>query len=347
MRAICLFLASILITCGASQASAEADDFSGLTEALGKVVEEAPLPGACLLVVEDGEPIYERCFGEYTPETVVPVASASKWLSAASIMTLVDEGRLSLDDPVSEHLPKFTGTKGEITIRQLLSHTSGLPAQHPALGDYRITMEEAVDRIAEADLVAEPGAEFRYGGVSMQVAGRVAEVVSGQPWREFFRERIAVPCEMPDTQYGRRGLSRNPQIAGGASSTLADYRNFLTMILDRGEFRGRRVLSEEAIRQMEVDQTRGAESKAATPVRLRAGTKYGLGQWLDRMDEQGQGVEVSSPGAFGFRPWIDREHGLLGVLVVEDRGRRARRAEGGVGNVQEAVRRIVEEADGE
>jgi len=262
-------------------------------------------------------------------------------------MTLVDEGKLGLDDPVSKHLLKFTGRKGEITIRQLLSHTSGLPSQHPALRDPRITLEEAVDRIAEAPLVAEPGTEFLYGGVSMQVAGRIAEVVGGRSWRDLFRERIAGPCEMPDTRYGRLDANRNPQIAGGASSTLGDYRNFLTMILNRGEFKGRRVLSEAAIRQMERDQTRGAGSKATSPVRLRAGTKYGLGEWLDRMDDAGQGIEISSPGAFGFRPWIDREHGLLGVLVVEVRDRRARAGLGGVGNVQEAVRRIVVEAAGD
>ncbi len=98
---------------------------------------------------------------------------------------------------------------------------------------------------------------------------------------------------------------------------------------------------------MERDQSRGAGSKAASPVRLRAGTKYGLGEWLDRMDDAGQGIEISSPGAFGFCPWIDREHDLLGVLVVEVRDRRARAGLGGVGNVQEAVRRIVVEAAGD
>lgn len=322
-------------------------DFSRLMASIRQAVEEAPLEGACLLVVRDGQTMTEQCFGRYTPDTVVPIASASKWLSAATIMTLVDEGKLSLDDPVSKYLPKFTGKKGQITIRQLLSHTSGLPGQAPALRDFRITLAEAVDRIAEVELVAQSGTEFRYGGVSMQVAGRIAEIVGGKPWAELFQERIAGPCGMTSTRYGRLGLSRNPQIAGGASSTLHDYRNFLTMILNRGEFQGRRVLSEESIRQMEHDQTRGAESKAATLVRLQAGTKYGLGEWLDRQDDQGQGIEISSPGAFGFRPWIDRERNLLGVFVVEIRDQRVKRKLVSVGNPQEAVRRIVSEQGGQ
>jgi CubicO group peptidase (beta-lactamase class C family) len=118
-------------TCFAQQAS---HDFAAITECLKKAVEDAPLDGACLLVVKDGKTIYEQCFGKYKPDTLVSIASASKWLSAATIMTLVDAGKLSLDDSVSKYLPKFTGTKGEITIRQLLSHTSGLPGDHPAIG---------------------------------------------------------------------------------------------------------------------------------------------------------------------------------------------------------------------
>lgn len=341
-----LILGFVLTTATHADDAPSSYDFSKLTASIRQAVEEAPLEGACLLVVQDGKTIAEQCFGRYTSDTVVPIASASKWLSAATIMTLVDEGKLSLDDPVSKYLPKFTGKKGRITIRQLLSHTSGLPGQAPALGDFRTTLAEAVDRIAEIELVAEPGTEFRYGGVSMQVAGRVAEIVGGKPWAKIFQERIAGPCEMTSTRYGRFGLSRNPRIAGGASSTLHDYRNFLTMILGRGEFQGRRVLSVEAIRQMEQDQTRGAESKAATLVRLQAGTKYGLGEWLDRQDERGQGIEISSPGAFGFRPWIDREHDLLGIFVVEIRDQRAKRKLASAGNPQVAVGRVINEAAG-
>ena len=106
-------------------------DTSKLTGSIQKVVEDGKLPGACLLVVQDGQTIYDQCFGTYKPDTVVAIASASKWFAAATIMTLVDEGKLSLDDPVSKFLPRFTGKKGQITLRQLLSHTSGSPGHIP------------------------------------------------------------------------------------------------------------------------------------------------------------------------------------------------------------------------
>jgi CubicO group peptidase (beta-lactamase class C family) len=109
-------------------------------------------------------------------------------------MTLVDEGKLSLDDPVSKFLPKFTGKKGDITIRQILSHTSGLPGDDPDIATFRITLREAADQIAEVPLVADPGKEFRYGGVSMQVARAIAEIVSGKSWGDCFRRGLPVPA---------------------------------------------------------------------------------------------------------------------------------------------------------
>jgi CubicO group peptidase (beta-lactamase class C family) len=202
-------------TCTWSVAQATEYDFGPITASLKKAVEEAPLDGACLLVIKDGKTIYEQCFGKYTPDTVVAIASSSKWFSSATIMTLVDEGKLKLDDPVSKYLPKFTGKKGQITIRQLLSHTSGLPPQNRCLSDFSITLAEAANQIAEAPLLADPGKEFRYGGVSMQVAGRIAEVVGGKSWEELFQERIAKPLEMKNTSYGRLGLSKIPALLAG------------------------------------------------------------------------------------------------------------------------------------
>lgn len=84
--------------------------------------------GASLAIVQNGRVILRRHYGTFADETVVPIASASKWISAAVIMSVVDEGRLSLDDRVIKYIPSFSGDKSSITIRQLLSHTSGLPA---------------------------------------------------------------------------------------------------------------------------------------------------------------------------------------------------------------------------
>ena len=337
MRALPILL--VLLACGAVRA--DEYDWKPVVSVIEKGVKDVPLDGASLLVVKDGAVVCEKYFGAYDEKTVVAIASATKWLTAATVMTLVDDGKLKLDDPVGKHLPKFTGKKGEITVRQLLSHTSGLPGHFAPSEDRGITLAEAVDKIAGAELVAEPGKEFRYGGVSLQVAGRVAEVVSGKTWRQLFDEKIAKPCAMPNTKYGRAGQSRNPQLAGGASSSLHDYRNFLDMMLNDGEFRGKRVLSKEAVREMDKDQTNGAPFKAGSVGPRLDGTKYGLGHWLDRKDDTGQGIEVSSPGAFGFRPWLDREKKLVGVFLVRVDDKKAKRAWGGSPEVQKLVGEIV------
>ncbi|MGL4420209.1 MAG: serine hydrolase domain-containing protein, partial [Gemmataceae bacterium] len=272
---------------------------------------------------------------------IVPIASATTWLTAATLMTLVDDGKLKLDDPLKKHLPQFTGKKGEITLRQLLAHTSGLPSQYAPSEERGITLVEAVDRIAKVDLVADPGREFRYGGVSMQVAGRLAEVVSGKSWRELFEEKIAKPCAMPNTKYGRAGLNPNPQLAGGASSSLHDYRHFLEMLLHDGKYDGKQVLSKESVREMDKDQTRGAPFKMGSIGRRFDNSKYGLGHWLDRQDAEGHGIEVSSPGAFGFRPWIDRDQQLIGVFLVRVEDKKALRTWGGPSEIQKLVGDLV------
>src|SRR5450759_1536934 len=116
-------------------------------------------------------------------------------------MSVVDEGRLSLDDHVIKYIPSFSGDKSSITIRQLLSHTSGLPADSGlsssgCLSDRFTTLATCADKIAAGPLIAAPGTEFNYGGVSMQVAGRVAEIVEARPWEEIFQQRIARPLAL-------------------------------------------------------------------------------------------------------------------------------------------------------
>ena len=96
---------------------------------------------AALVLIKDDKVIYRKSFGSHTADKVVPVASASKWLSGALIMTLVDEGKLSLDDTVSKYLPEFGGEKSNITIRHLFSHTSGLPSETRCRNDKRTTLE--------------------------------------------------------------------------------------------------------------------------------------------------------------------------------------------------------------
>jgi CubicO group peptidase (beta-lactamase class C family) len=273
--------------------------------------------GATMIVQQDTTVVYERSVPPMTPTSVLPIASASKWLSAGAFMTLVDSGLVSLDDRVSLYLPLFTGPKGDITIRQLWSHTSGLPGNTPYATDGTLTLALCVDSIAlRTPLVRVPGTAFIYGQTSMQVAGRIAEVVSGQSWESFFQSRIAAPLGMHQTSYGS---GANPLIAGGARASALDYARYVAMIEQGGTLGGASVLSPASIALMQRDQTAGAAIVASPYGELPGleGTRYGLGEWLNLKDPfSDRAFVVSSTGAFGFTPWVSACNGTSGVIAT-------------------------------
>lgn len=308
-------------------------DLPLVTQTVENAVTKDKLAGASVFLMKDNRVIYEKAFGKYDTDTVVAIASASKWLASSTIMTLVDEGKLALDAPISKYLPKLTDKAATITLRQLLSHTSGLPGQNPCLRDNSITLEECVDQIFDGGLRVDPGSDFSYGGVSYQVAGRLAEIVSGKSWNSLFEERIKKPLNMKKTTYGTRP---NPQIAGGAVSTLQDYANLLQMHLNGGVFNGKRILSAQAVEEMQRDQTRGLPI-ALSPHKDQR--RYGLGEWRDIVDANGKAIQLSCQGAFGFSPWIDRQRNLVGVFLVRSRWRTILPT---VAQIQKNVRDLVD-----
>jgi CubicO group peptidase (beta-lactamase class C family) len=316
-------------------------DLSEVTALIQNAVDTVPLDGASLMLIKDGEVIYEQYFGSYNADTTVLIASASKWLAGATLMTLVDEKRLSLDDQVSQYLPYFTGVKGEITIRQMFSHTSGLPGirdDADCLGDPTVTMDECVQQIAQLNLIGPPGAQFAYGENSMQVAGRICEIVSGKSWESLFQEKIATPLGMNSTTFLP---ANNPIIGGGARSKMHDYANFLQMILNKGKFNGWRALSVKSVREMQDNLTAGLPVVFAPTGEEEV--NYGIGEWLDILDRHGRAVQVSSPGAFGFTPWVDKERNLLGVFQVQTLRQRVAPT---IAMVQQKVREAVDACEG-
>jgi serine-type D-Ala-D-Ala carboxypeptidase/endopeptidase len=291
-------------------------DFAPVTKLMQDMVKDKLLVGASLLLVKDNKTIYEQYFGAYDVNTQVLIASASKWLSAAAIMTLVDEGKLSLDDSASKHLSFVTGIKGTMTVRQMLSHTSGLPPllqDHPCLLVSFLPLDSCARSIASLDLIGLPGMLFGYGENSFQIAGRIAEVVSGKSWETLFQERIAVPLGMSNTNFGNVS---NPILAGGGRSRLRDYGNFTQMIANDGVFNGKRILSSNAIREMQKNLT-GTLPVIYSPYGNNQPSRYGIGEWIDALDAQGNALQVSSQGAFGFSPWVDKQRKLQGVLLVQ------------------------------
>ncbi|MGE3165784.1 MAG: serine hydrolase [Planctomycetota bacterium] len=298
---------------------AQTCDFSPVLAIAEAIVDDAALVDAAGVWLETGDSsvAVESYVGPYGPSTVIPIASASKLISAVALLTLVDDGLLDLDLPLSNYLPEFTGLKGTMTVRQMFSHTSGLPggSTHPVLSDSSITLAEAASQIACCiELDAPPGTQFAYGGLSMHVVGRVAEVVTGQPWAVLFATRVAVPLGLTDTDYYAFGFTQNPRVAGGVRSTLTDYAVVLRMLRDGGLHQGVPFLSANALSVLTSDQTNGVpivDSPAGDDRR------YGFGAWLDLVGDDGETLRISSPGAFGFTPWVDLDLHLSGLFVIE------------------------------
>lgn len=306
----------------AGTARAQGVDYAEVTRRMQAVVAEQALPGASLLVIRHGRIEYNQAFGGYSLTRRVPIASASKWLSGAVLARLVERGLMRWDDPIGRWLPNAPADKRAITLRQLFSHSSGLPAgEVSCIGDGNAVFQACVDQILAQPLRYAPGAGFAYGGNSMHVAGRLAEIASGRRWDDLFRDEVATPLGMSATDYAffstQPGYveTSNPRIAGGARSTLADYGRFVQAVLERGVVDGRVWLSAGMIDQMAEDQTRGAPV-ISTPLASARG--YGIGQWRERVDASGRAVLLSSPGAFGFYPAVDRSAQYAAVFLTFD-----------------------------
>jgi serine-type D-Ala-D-Ala carboxypeptidase/endopeptidase len=314
-------IATVALACltlsNAATAAAGSPDFSTAVDAMRARIRDDGLTGGELLVARaDGTTLEDARFGDVTPSTAMPIASASKWITAATAMTFVDEGQLSLDDPVAKYLPAFTGDKATVTVRQALSHTSGLPPNECA-GDPDVSLAACVRRIAaNTDDVRRPGTAFRYTSVGYVVVGRIIEKLAGVPYQQAFEHRLGRAVGMTHTTFTRRGEAPDP--AGSARSTPADYRRFVAMLAARGTVGNRRVLSAAAVDEIERDQVRGLDTHTDPAVAITGIPTYGLGVWRDVVGAGDAIQVVSGNGAFGFYPWIDRAHGTFGIVAVAD-----------------------------
>ncbi|MFM8862433.1 MAG: serine hydrolase domain-containing protein [Acidimicrobiia bacterium] len=308
----------LLGACGGHKGSADQPTtFDSVDASIEQRIARVGLEGAGLLAVVDGAELRNRTYGAHTPDTVVPIASASKWLTAATVMTLVDDGILSLDDTVARWLPSFTGPSGRATIRQLLSHTSGI-AQSSCIWDRSTTLAACTDSIARQRAVDEPGTRFAYGNTSYSVAGRIIEVATGQSFEDAFATRMARPVGMVATTFTDGSRSPTPVPAASAVSTLNDYGRFVRMLSADGVIDGRRVLRPSSVRAMEDDAVVGLDTSGDGAVRTTGIGTYGLGVWRDVTGIDDGSMVSSGNGAYGFYPWVDRARNAYGVLSVFD-----------------------------
>ena len=272
-----------------------------------------------VMVYKDGKVVYKKEMGDFDAKTQAPIASCSKWLTAALVMTFVDEGKLKLDDRIDKFIPFFDNyMKGYITIRNCLSHTTGVEADKPGLVGFLgrkkyETLEEEVNSFAsKRQIISNPGKDFAYSMVGMNTAGRAVEIVSKKTFNKMMLDRVLKPCGMRATNFD---ADNAPNPSGGALSTATDYLNFLVMILNKGMINNKRVLSEKAIEEMETDQMKGLPVRY-TP-KIAEGYDYGLGEWIQEKDDAGKSTVVSSPGLFGTWPYVDRKNNYAAIIFVK------------------------------
>jgi CubicO group peptidase (beta-lactamase class C family) len=189
----------------------------------------------------------------------------------------------------------------------------------------RGSLADSVRRLARDGLATEPGAEVHYCTMGFNAAARVAEVAGGRPFEDLVRDELLEPLGMKDTRYvsyGVQALRAGPKLTngesrfimagGGMTSTLDDFAAFYQMQLNGGTYRGRRILAEKSVAEMQTRQGR-LEMLMSLPY----GNHYGLAFFLDRIDADGRGHLITHPGFFGTNPWLDRDRELVGVLFVQ------------------------------
>jgi len=350
------FLAAFLIVNdNPTESGLDASALKKIDARMQEFVDQKQASGVVTLVARRGRVVHLGAVGkadvasgrDMTPDTVFAIASMTKPITAASVMILLDEGKLQLDDPISKYIPAFkdtklaggTAPKREITIRDCLRHTNGLVSDQRNTG----TLAETAEKLAKTELAFEPGSKWQYGP-GLSVAGRVVEIVSGNPFDQFLAERIFTPLEMTQTSFhpteeqlkrlallyqptaDKKDIERanhwlyevtadtSPNPSGGLYSTAGDLVRFYQMVLNGGDHNGKRILSADAVKQMTSLQTDDLAT-GFTP-----GNGWGLGFCLVR---QPQGAtDALSPGsyghggAFGTQGWIDPTQEMIFVLLI-------------------------------
>jgi len=269
--------------------------------------------------------------GDYSASKRQAIASCSKWLSAALVMTFVDEGKLKLTDTVGKYIPVLSKSgKGGITIAQCLSHQTGIktPPLKESIQEMRgeNSMDDAMADLAKMDMEGQPGKTFHYSNAGLQIAGAIIEKISGKSFETLFAERIAKPLGLKNTDFDHAKVALP---AGGAYSTPEDYLNFLVMILNKGVYNGKRILSENAIHEMQINRITADVKVAYSPAEA-GDTGYGFGEWVYKGALNEPSQVVSSPGLFGSYPVIDNKNKYAAFLMTfyfNNTGRQARYAE--------------------
>ena len=331
------------------------DQIESLAEIMRQAVEQEQIAGGSFLVAHQGEVVFREAFGyadiesnrPFTTDELLPIASVSKPFMASVLMVLIEQGKVKLDDPVEKYLPEFKDKKVEgsrsparpMTVRHLLSHTAGFwgnkgitPEKMDLIRNFERPLAEAVKRMAQYDLVYEPGTKWIYSGSGYCVAGRVAEVALGQSLEEIAQDTLFRPLglsrttflpskelrETVPTGYIRQNgkLQNRGSMAeiedfrfilpgGSLFTTLDDMAVFGQMHMNDGVFDGKRVLSEASVSEMRRLQSPDRPQRT-----------YGLGWFRGDVSEPGLADLVFHGGRWGAHFRVDRRRDVVCVFIV-------------------------------
>jgi CubicO group peptidase (beta-lactamase class C family) len=379
---LALFVAAGMLLAAASVKETKPEDAGLSSERLARIhetiqrhMDSHQIAGAVTLVERRGRIAHLEAHGFMDLDTKKPMAknsifrifSMSKPVTGVAILMLMEEGKIRLSDPVSQFIPEFKDMKvavprekgeakfytvpetREITIQDMLTHVSGLgsgglsASEIPKLDFQAETLASYIPRLGATPLDFQPGSHWRYSGLAaFDTLGRVVEVVSGQSFDQFLRQRIFEPLGMKETFFGRNeelwarvpaayhrvdGTLRkteNPNRlvsksyfsgAGGLMSTTEDYAKFGEMLVEGGQLNGKRLLSPKTVELM---------SSVFVPDTLpgrSAGRGFGLSVQVVN-DPIAAGYRVSAgsygwDGAYGTHFWVDPKEKLAGILMIQ------------------------------
>ena len=346
-----------------SKSGMDPERLARIAERMKSFVDRGTIAGAVTLVARRGtvvslEPVGYQDLESKKPmraDTIFDIRSVTKPVTAIGIMILIEDGKLALNDAVEKYLPEFKEAfrKTEqqsipITIHHLLTHTSGMLLDRPVeIDDITIkrdrTLAEVVAILSRQKPELEPGAQFKYYSGGFAILGRIIEVVSGQPFEQFMKERIFVPLGMKDSfffippeklsrvasvyrlrngklskweeleAYARKAKYPGPEF--GMYSTAPDLAALCQMMLNGGTFKGRRILSQMSVAVMTQNHTPGLKS-AVTQRPSCQGLGWGLSG--DPMND----FPLTSAGSFGHNGafnaiiWVDPQEKLIRIFLT-------------------------------
>jgi CubicO group peptidase (beta-lactamase class C family) len=309
---------------------------SRIAESIQPFVDRGALAGAVALVASPEKVLSVDAVGysdvgskvPMKPDALFWIASMNKPITATALMILVDEGKVKLDDPVEAYLPEFKGQmrvaerSGDlivlkkpprpITVRNLLSHTSGLVGRSPLEGKLdSLPIREGAITYGLSPLKFDPGSQYEYCNPGINTVGRIIEVVSGMPYEKFLQERLLDPLGMVDTTFWpdeaqlprvAKSYKPGPEKAG----------------LNGGQLDGKRYLSEAAVREMTSTQTGDLLNGG------KGENGYGLGWSTSKKSKGEAGPAIPGPcghgGAYATNMAIDPGKKLVTVWMVQHAG---------------------------